>query len=252
MIISHKYKYVFIGLPFSASSAISKELIEQYDGEPILEKHSNAYELKTQTSIDLNEYRLFACIRNPIDIAFSQYSKFLNNPGKVFETKKYFRENGGHITKADRKWFRRIQLGLSFDEFLKGKFKLPVDTLYSYNHKYLDFVINFHDLNDSFKECIKSIGLTPKRDLPVFNKTGKKIEVTFPTKYPYAFKPFLATYGHFMNVSVQCNPFYLALFKLLRLLRIINWKRRFSRMKHDIEAYKSDKYYQNVAKKRNE
>ena len=33
MIISHKHKYIFIGLPFSGSSAISKELIEEYEGE---------------------------------------------------------------------------------------------------------------------------------------------------------------------------------------------------------------------------
>ena len=30
MIISHKYKFLFIGLPFSASSAITKELHEKY------------------------------------------------------------------------------------------------------------------------------------------------------------------------------------------------------------------------------
>ena len=36
MIISHKYKFLFIGLPFSASSAISKELHLQYNGEPYL------------------------------------------------------------------------------------------------------------------------------------------------------------------------------------------------------------------------
>ena len=34
MIISHKYKYLFIGLPFSASSAISQELYIKYDGKP--------------------------------------------------------------------------------------------------------------------------------------------------------------------------------------------------------------------------
>ena len=37
MIISHKYKFLFIGLPFSASSAISKDLHLKYDGEPRLQ-----------------------------------------------------------------------------------------------------------------------------------------------------------------------------------------------------------------------
>ena len=46
MIISHKYKFLFIGLPFSASSAISKELHLQYEGEPFLRKHSLYHEFK--------------------------------------------------------------------------------------------------------------------------------------------------------------------------------------------------------------
>ena len=40
MIISHKYKFLFIGLPFSASSAITKDLHAKYEGEPYLRKHS--------------------------------------------------------------------------------------------------------------------------------------------------------------------------------------------------------------------
>ena len=50
MIISHKYKYLFIGLPLAASTAISKELCEQYEGVPILSKHSIYQDfLKTAT-----------------------------------------------------------------------------------------------------------------------------------------------------------------------------------------------------------
>ena len=40
MIISHKYRFVFVGLPFSASSAISKELNLMYEGKARLSKHS--------------------------------------------------------------------------------------------------------------------------------------------------------------------------------------------------------------------
>ena len=44
MIISHKYKFLFIGLPFSASSAITKELHKEYEGKPCLRKHSLYHE----------------------------------------------------------------------------------------------------------------------------------------------------------------------------------------------------------------
>ena len=44
MIISHRYKFLFIGLPFSASSAITKDLHEEHDGKPYLRKHSLYHE----------------------------------------------------------------------------------------------------------------------------------------------------------------------------------------------------------------
>ncbi len=41
MIISSKYRYIFVGLPYSGSSAISKELVEHYDGEVLFHKCLN-------------------------------------------------------------------------------------------------------------------------------------------------------------------------------------------------------------------
>ena len=38
MIIGHKYKFLFIGLPFSASSAITKELHKEYEGKTFTKK----------------------------------------------------------------------------------------------------------------------------------------------------------------------------------------------------------------------
>ena len=60
MIISHKYKFLFIGLPFSASSAISKELHLNYNGEPLLRKHSMYYEFKNLATEDELNYFVFA------------------------------------------------------------------------------------------------------------------------------------------------------------------------------------------------
>ena len=65
MIISHKHKFLFIGLPFSASSAISKELHLQYEGESLLRKHSLYYEFKkgaTKKELEYFVFAVFVCI----------------------------------------------------------------------------------------------------------------------------------------------------------------------------------------------
>ena len=79
MIISHKYKFLFIGLPFSASSAISKELHLQYDGEPYLRKHSLYHEFEKVATKREKEYFVFAVLRNPMQIAVTVYEKMRAN-----------------------------------------------------------------------------------------------------------------------------------------------------------------------------
>ena len=40
MVIDHRYKFIFVELPLTATSAISKEIREQYGCEPFLNKHA--------------------------------------------------------------------------------------------------------------------------------------------------------------------------------------------------------------------
>ena len=102
MIISHKYKFLFIGLPFSASSAISKELHLQYEGEPFLRKHSLYHEFKKIATKEEQKYFVFAVLRNPMEIAVTVYEKMKANAKGNFTNPELFTENGGHITKAQR------------------------------------------------------------------------------------------------------------------------------------------------------
>lgn len=44
MVISHKHKYLFIEFPLTGSTSVSKALIENYDGERILHKHSSYFD----------------------------------------------------------------------------------------------------------------------------------------------------------------------------------------------------------------
>ena len=78
MIISHKYKFLFIGLPFSASSAITKELNKEYEGKPLLRKHS-LYQEFLKIANDKEKNIFFIVLRNPLDIAVTVYEKMKSN-----------------------------------------------------------------------------------------------------------------------------------------------------------------------------
>ena len=108
MIISHKYKFLFIGLPFSASSAITKELNKEYEGKPLLRKHSLYHDFLKVSSSEERKYFVFAVLRNPMEIAVTVYEKMRANAKGNFTNPKLFTENGGHINKKQRERFNFI------------------------------------------------------------------------------------------------------------------------------------------------
>ena len=144
MIISDKYRYIFIGLPFSASTAISKHLSEKYEGKPLLRKHSLYFEAKSQLSTKQKDYFVFSVIRNPMEIVATSYEKLKQNPKNMFENKKLFKENGGHINKRQRKKYNYIkQNQASFQDFFLKFYNTPYDNLASLAVDDCNYVIRY-------------------------------------------------------------------------------------------------------------
>lgn len=237
MIISEKWKYIFVGLPFSASSAISKELVENYDGKPILGKHSNITDLIRLR--DINDFIVFAVYRDPLEINFTQYSKYLGNAHNVYTDPECFIENGGWVTKRARKFYTLVHgEKIDFELYVRKVHKTPYDSVYSMNRKYLDYIVDFSDLNESFHDCLKMIGIDPIRDLPIFNKTKNKHRYTIGRKLKNrVFGPF-----YIFNTNVEVNvPWYSSMFyRLAQPLRFYIWKRKdVSRRNRIIGDYKN-------------
>ncbi len=67
MIISHKYKHLFIELPLTASTAVSKELGENYGGSWILYKHAAYQDFLRQATAEEKEPFVFSSSHNPLD-----------------------------------------------------------------------------------------------------------------------------------------------------------------------------------------
>ena len=84
MIISDKHRYLFVELPRTATTAIAKELRENYEGHSILYKHATYEDFLRIATDEQKKYFTFSCIRNPLDDVVSIYLKYRHNHGNSF------------------------------------------------------------------------------------------------------------------------------------------------------------------------
>ena len=233
MIISHKHKFLFIGLPFSASSAIIQDLYCKYEGLPYLRKHSLYHEFNNTASEKEKEYFKFAVLRNPMDIVVTSYEKMKANAKGNFTNPSLFKENGGHITKHQRKKFNFIKkYSPTFQQYFLKFYKQPYDNYSSLTLDKCDFIIRYENLDKDYLNTLKAIGIKNPSKLEVVNKTkGKKKDLlSYYTKdiqcrAVSVFGPFMEKYNyHFPrewdNIKVPKKS--MIYFKVLSLLRKIN------------------------------
>lgn len=235
MIISHKYRFLFIGLPYSASSAISKDLHLRYQGLPLLRKHSLYYEFEKIATSEEKKYFVFAVLRNPMDIAITIYEKMKANTKGNFNNPKLYTENGGHITQRHREIFTFInENNASFQSYFKKFFTKPYDNLFSMTKKNCDFVIRYERIQEDYLSALKKIGVCNPKPLPVANKTsGKKKDILLyytddiKEQAINVFGPFLKKYNYSFPVSwgvVKVPLKSTLLFNCLSLIMKINQK----------------------------
>src|SRR6056297_762692 len=137
MIISHKYKYLFIEIPRTGSSAISQELQKYYDGISILRKHATYMEFEKIASAEEKQYFVFTGVRNPLDDAASIYLKLGNNHRGVFSNEKKRLKHGGYVTKRMLVKYNFVtRQGNDFNAFLKRFYRLPYTSYLNVNKPY--------------------------------------------------------------------------------------------------------------------
>ncbi|MEN8154326.1 MAG: hypothetical protein ABFR75_09915 [Acidobacteriota bacterium] len=233
MVINEEHKLLFIGIPYSASSAIIKELIENYKCTPLMHKHANIpFLLKKRKDINLQEYHITAVKRNPIEIEFSVYNKMKTNAYGVFTNEDFFLEKGGHVRRKARQTFQKIHNNKwTFIDYLKNTYSIiPYDNFLSENKKYVDQWIDFENLEAGFSKMLKTTGIIQKRPLPVYNKTKKVISGDeVPEKMirhifgPFIFYNDLNKYNYSVKNIGLIN--YLK-FLIFRKIKHFKWKKR--------------------------
>jgi hypothetical protein len=175
MIISHKYKYVFVGLPLAASTAISKELCENYGGKPILAKHSIYQDFLKVATEEEKKYKVLACARNPLDISVSQYTKMMSNANGNYSNEKLLRKNGGHMKSSEYHLAKKFWEDKgTFSQFLDEFYKVPFDNFLSVTSEYCDFILRFDYLQEDFEKALHICNIDSIRPLPIVNKTSAK------------------------------------------------------------------------------
>ncbi len=243
MIIDEKLKYIFIGLPYSGSSAISKELIENYNGKTLFHKHANIpLLLKIRPHININDYLIFAVRRDPIDITISMYNKFLTNANDMYTDPKHFIENGGFVSKKERNTYLKIhKYNWSFENFIKHTYRFKhYNNDLSINNKYINYIIKFEEMSNDFDKCLKKIGLKPMRVLPVYNIT-KKVStnsILTPKIETKVFSPFYKFNENIFNKpNIQLSFFTKITFMTAQYFRKIKRMRYDLRRSSNLQSY---------------
>lgn len=241
MIVSHRHRYVFVELPLTGSTAIAKELVELYDGEPFLKKHSTYQDFLRAADPSWHDYFVFSGIRHPLDQVVSRYSKLRSDhKGKYSKLSNDAapRAKGLHFLALQWVQSRRFAFvkagGASFESFLFKFYRTPYSDWSVLSHKDFNAVTRFESLAEDFDRTLRAIGIEPVRPLPQRNKTQDKTE--WQSHYTddrarkravRVFGPFMKYWGYeFPRDWGQCSPsaFDESMYRLLTGLRSVYWR----------------------------
>jgi hypothetical protein len=175
MVISEAHRYVFVELPRTGSTAITRELHENYGGRNILHKHATYDEFLRSATDDQKQYFAFSGLRNPLDDAVSLYFKLLSDHKRAYSNLK----SAGWITRLVYA-FRWRQFDFARDEktdfsrFFLRFYRWPYDNWSCLSHAKLDCILRFEHLAEDFARAVAGFGATLVRPLPVVNKTAER------------------------------------------------------------------------------
>jgi len=202
MIISHKYKYLFIEIPHTASRSIQHELCQYYAGEPILHRHAAYPEFRKIARQEELAFFVFAAVRNPMDEVVSRYHKLITNHNTLFTSPHALR--GLQVEPLDWKRYKTIHsTGGQFQDYFKKYFRYPYAGMLDLSAADLDFVVYFEHLQHDFAQLLEKLKIQQERLLPITNITKRRKrdwrEYYTPEIIPQAkrvFGPFVQTWGY--------------------------------------------------------
>ena len=172
MIISRKYRYLFIENANTASTAIAAELCRSYSGEEVLWKHATYYEFSRAAGPDEKKYFIFAGIRHPMSIVVSRYFKFLTDHDKRISASADLRIRH-HLGRKQLQKFRFIaEHNASFSNYFAAFCRTVYNDHPSLLPRHIDYVIRYEQLEEDFTKVLQLLGVRQVHDLPPVNRTA--------------------------------------------------------------------------------
>jgi hypothetical protein len=204
MVISHKYRYVFVELPHTGCTAIRTELLQHYAGQVRLHKHALYDEFLQVATPEEKKYFVFSGIRNPLDEVVSIYFKFKTDHkwrySNLYGDSARPPNRTGRITRADRERFRLAHdVKADFPTYFRKFYQLPYNNMSSLAHKRFDFIIRFERIQEDFAEALKRLGIEARGPLPLVNRTSEKNSDFYSYYTPAIIPQAKRVFGPFMR-----------------------------------------------------
>lgn len=175
MIISHRYRYLFIEVPHTASTAISHELRERYAGQPILHKHANYFEFLRQCRRDERSYFVFAAVRHPLDVLVTEYTKLHTNHRGAFTDPARRAEHGGWVDDDQQSRFRFVQTPEhTFSDYVGRYYDDIYHNWFLVGHDRFQRVMRYETIASAFQEVLEELNISPERELPMVNRSQRE------------------------------------------------------------------------------
>jgi hypothetical protein len=200
MVISQKHRYLFVELPRTGSTAISRELVQNYDGVRILWKHATYQDFLKTAKPEEKDYFVFSGIRNPLDDAVSRYFKFMTDHRERYTNPEKIKKHTKLVDRFENFIYQDLHKeNADFEKFFLKYYIVPFNSWASMGRKHYDYVIRFENIQEDFNTVLRMIGIEPKQPLPARNSTSKR-ERDFTSYYsPKAIRRALWVFGPYMK-----------------------------------------------------
>lgn len=179
MIISHKYRYVFIQNPRTASSSIGKELCQLYDGERVLSKHASYSDFLNTASKEERHYFAFTGQRNPLDAFTTLYFRARHEKLKRVKANPELSKWRG-MTQQINHWRYIDENNLTLAQYFYMYHSRTIDSSYRrIERQKMNFVYRYENLQHDFSIILRTIGIAQKRELPRHSKQTQNKDCDF-------------------------------------------------------------------------